>query len=82
MKVLLRVPRHKKALFLLRARKYQPVSKDTRLVFDEPREGFARFDVVTGSVIDAVRLILMLPKGSVYAEVEPLSGWQMDMLTS
>lgn len=82
MKITLKVPRWKQIAFLSRARKFTPASADTKLIFDAPREGFAFYEVNTSSVVDAVRLLLMLPKGSYYKETEPLSGWQMNMLTS
>lgn len=82
MRILLKVPENRQKVFLRNARKYKPSSETTRLMFDVPRAGFAYFDIVTNSIADAVKLVLMLPEGSFYAEVEPLAGWRKDAVVA
>jgi len=80
MNIVLKVPKWKSFSFVLRARKVFRSREHICLINIETHGGFAYFEVSTSSVVAAVKLILLMPEGSSYAETKPFADWQKEAL--
>lgn len=80
MNMVLKVPKWKSFLFAIRARKVLRSRECVRMINIEAHKGFAYFEVSTSSVVAAVKLILLMPEGSSYAETKPFADWQREAL--